>query len=170
MSKCLDPTHHRSRTEGFPCAWCQIATLYKEMREQTNRADNLQIIADEKAHGIDPECHKAQLEERDAKLELLLGNDSLLIEQTEQVCQNASGGDLHDAFGNCGRRICWPCRARVLIRSLNDKLSSNICKSCGHDNDFHALGDECYYNDTPSGGTGCLCGKFIAKNESDNKS
>jgi hypothetical protein len=42
------------------------------------------------------------------------------------------------------------------------KENERLCV-CGHSADYHDHDAECYYNDQPSGATGCLCGRFKEK-------
>jgi hypothetical protein len=43
-------------------------------------------------------------------------------------------------------------------------VKKKICK-CGHSEGSHDNGNECYYNDYPSGSTGCVCPKFVTRLE-----
>lgn len=45
------------------------------------------------------------------------------------------------------------------IREWLARFARGVC-SCGHESDLHEHGDECYYNEHPSGASGCLCRQF----------
>lgn len=61
-----------------------------------------------------------------------------------------------------------------MVNKMNDldifessaNMNKELCK-CGHARDHHNHNSECYYNCFPSGGTGCLCSKFIGTGENE---
>ena len=66
--------------------------------------------------------------------------------------------------GDAKRRFAGLRYAVKTIESILEDRIREFCK-CGHTRDFHDHDNECYYNDYPSGGTGCLCSKFIGTDE-----
>ena len=47
----------------------------------------------------------------------------------------------------------------VYATAIRGAKTTPLCR-CGHDADAHECGEACYYNDHPSGGTGCTCPEF----------